>query len=83
MNLTGKGFEVILASGPDHERLTAEIFFDDKFVALVSQEQKLGEFNLELPSLGLDESLIQRKVELTGFQEAITLARKRLTGETR
>lgn len=81
MSFKNQGFEVILASPPEYERLTAEIFYDGKFIALISQERNEGEFDFETPGAGLDENQILRKIDLTGFREALDLAYRRLRRE--
>jgi hypothetical protein len=76
-----KGFETILASPPDYEKLVAEIYCDRLFVALVSQERGDGLFDIETPGPNLVENRIIRKVDAAGFSEAIEQACKRLQGE--
>jgi len=78
---TGKGFDVILASPPEYERLIGEIYCDGNFVAIVSQERGEGEFDLEFPGTDVQTNSTQRKVDARGFQDAITLACRRLNGE--
>ena len=68
--LKKSGFETLIASPPDYENLVAEIYFDGKFVALISQEKGLGCFHLEFPAVQPVEALVTRDVELRGFQDA-------------
>ena len=79
--LNGIGFETMIASPPDYDNLVAEIYFDGKFVAIVSQEKGIGIFDIEIPSIRPVETLVAHKVELHGFLEAIEAACKRLKGE--
>jgi hypothetical protein len=79
--LNGIGFETMIASPSDYENLVAEIYFDGKFVAMVSQEKGIGIFDLEMPGIRPVETLMARKVELHGFLEAIEVACKRLKVE--
>lgn len=81
MSVQGKGFEVVLASPPEYEELTAEIFFDGKFVALVNQERGLDQLELEIPSTDTAEKYLARKVKLRGFLEAVKTAEDRLRGK--
>ena len=74
-------FRIMIASDDDHERVFAEIYLDDKFVALVSQEHGPGEEEVELPGGGLDESLVRRNVPLRGLEKALLRAAQRLKGE--
>ena len=78
--LTRKGFETIIASPPDYDRLVAEIYYDGLFVALVSQERGIGLFDLETPGPNLMEDKVVRKVALEGFEGAVEEARERLKG---
>lgn len=81
--LKKKGFEILIASPHDYERLVAEIYCDGKFVALLSQEGSSGRFDLETPGPNLKEDQITRKVDLMGFKTALDLACKKLKGETK
>ena len=74
-------FKIMIASDDEHERVFAEIYLDDKFVALVSQERGPGEEEVELPGGGLVESLVRRKVPLRGLEKALLRAAQRLKGE--
>lgn len=71
-------FTVVIASDPDHEKVYAEIYCNDRFVALVSQEHGPHVKVLELPGPGLDEQLVSRKVDLVGFQQALEQAARML-----
>ncbi len=79
--LKGSGFEILLASPPEKEKLVAEIYFDGKFVALVSQEGEASRFLIELPGRDVLESHITRRVELDGFTSALGTAAKTLSGD--
>jgi hypothetical protein len=74
-------FHVMIASDLDHERVYAEVYWDEKFVALVSQERGAGKEVLEFPGPGLKEDLICREVDLDGFLQAVELAVRKLAGE--
>lgn len=76
-----KKFAVMIASDDDHDKVYAEIYFEGKFVALVSQEQGLENKILEIPGPGLVEAQISRRVELEAFQEALNTAARKLHGE--
>ena len=81
MPINDQGFEVILASSPEYEALTAEIFFDGKFIALISQEHGVDHMMLETAGISLDESQVCRKFDLTEFFQVVERARQRLKGE--
>lgn len=76
-------YRVMIASDAEHEKVFAEIYFDDKFVALVSQEGGLDQKILEFPGTGLDESVILREVGLDDFQQLLDLAVRKLDNEIR
>lgn len=77
-------YSIIIADDADHEKVFAEIYSSDKFVACVSQEEGRGQLTVELPGPGLDETCILRHVPLTDLvwllEEA---AQKLLRGEPR
>jgi hypothetical protein len=74
-------FKVLVASPPEYERLVAEIYFGDLFVALLSQERDDGSIDIELADCSLDQTMVCRKVHLERFLEAIETARRGLKGE--
>lgn len=79
--VAGIGFETVVASPSDYERLVAEIYYNGKFVALVSQEKEVGNFEIEFPDPNVTQNEIVRKVALEGFQQAVEVACRRLRGE--
>lgn len=76
-----KGFETMIASFPDYEKLVAEIYYDGLFVALVSQERGTGLFDIETPGPNLIEKEVIRKVDAGGFKKAVEEACQRLKAE--
>lgn len=77
--LKKEGFEVMLASPPEYERLVAEIYFDGLFVAMVTEEKGVGIYELEMPARVEAEDLVLRRVDLRGFIEAAGEACERLS----
>ena len=73
-------YKIMIASGPDHEEVFAEIYFGEQFVALVSQEDGIGSMRIEFPDTNVREDMIVRKVNLKDFQEALHEAAKKLIG---
>ena len=69
---------IIIASDPEHDKVFAEIQFDNRFVALVSQEDGPGQLKVELPGLGLDEACVLRIVPLGEFVTALEKAAEKL-----
>jgi hypothetical protein len=79
--LKKKGFEILIASPPDHNGLVAEIYCDGRFVALVSQERGTGMFDLETPGPDLVENQVMRCFDWVGFQNIVGDACQRLGNE--
>ncbi len=74
-------FAVTIASDAEHEKVFAEIYYQEKFVALVSQEDGLDRLKIEFPSIHVDESMVLREVNMENFQQALIFAAKKLTGQ--
>jgi hypothetical protein len=74
-------FSVMIASDMDHEKVYAEIYCDERFVALISQERGPEHKVLELPGPGLVEERICREVSLEEFLRALQLASRKLDGD--
>ena len=79
--MKGKGFETVIASPPEYERLLAEIYYDGLFIAQITQERSEGVFDLETPGTDLVEEMVTRKVDLQGFLRSVEEACQRLTAE--
>lgn len=71
-----KMFRITVASDIDYGTLIAEIYFDNEFIALVSQDEGKRQFNLELP---MRDSLTV--VPLDEFVDAVSKAKKQLTSK--
>ena len=68
----------MIASDPSYEKVFAEIYFDERFVALVSQEEGTENMKVEFPGNDVKEDMILRKVQLRDFQNALDEAVKKL-----
>lgn len=75
-----QGFDMLLASPHDYQRLVAEIYYDGKFLALVSHERSPDEFDVETPGVECVQSMVTRKVDLQGFIDMLEKARQWLAG---
>jgi len=64
-------FDFLIANDDDHEKVFIEIYYDDKFVASISQEQGLNNLEIEFPGPGLVESLVTRKLPLKDFLDLV------------
>ena len=73
-----QGFDFLIADDSEHEKVFIEIYYKDKFVASISQEQGLDKLEIEFPGPNLVESLIIRKVPLKEFLDLANDAAKRL-----
>lgn len=73
-----KSFKIVVCSDLDYEQLIAEIYYEEKFVALVSQEEGPSSLKLEFPGQNQNEEAIIRRVDLKGFQEALEAAKNKL-----
>ena len=74
-------FSMDISSDLNYEYLVCEIYFEDKYCALISQESGRGIYDIEIAGVDLVESLVCRKVNLDVFLEAVEIAKKRLSGE--
>ena len=70
-------FRIEIASDQEHEKVVAEIYQDDKFVALVSQDDETP--IVEIPGPGLDEAYISRTIPLQALRDALDAAVQRLS----
>jgi hypothetical protein len=56
-----QGFDFTFADDSEHEKVFIEIYCNEKFVALISQEHGLDDLEIEFPGTNLVESLITRE----------------------
>lgn len=77
----GGKFNTLICSDTDYEKLVAEIYFDGKFVALISQENGAENLKLEFSEKVKNESAVTRIVDLSGFIQVLGLARDKLLNE--
>ena len=70
-----KGFRISIGDDSEHEDLTAEIYFQENFLALISQEG--GFQNLDIQIYQHPKSAAW-SFRLTDFIETVELAKKRL-----
>lgn len=54
-------YSFLIANDNEHEKVFVEIYYDDKFVALINQENGLNNLEIEFPGEGLVEDLINRQ----------------------
>lgn len=70
--------KITVCSDIDFEHLIAEIYVDDRFVALISQEEGKDRPKIEFPGPEMNEDAICRKIGLAQFLVAVEQARNRL-----
>lgn len=70
-----------ICSDIDYENLIAEIYVDDRYVALVSREDRAGPFLVEFPGPDQNEAVIARKVDFQTLVAALDDARAKLGAE--
>jgi hypothetical protein len=77
--------KILICSDTDYEQLIAEIYIDDKFVALVSQDNGVNDLQIVFPGCDQNEKAIARKVDFVLFNVALERARIELvpTASTR
>ena len=68
-------YRIDVGSLPDHEELVAEIYVDDEFVGLLSQESGPGHTLFEIGPIADSVCL---KVNLVVFEQALAHAKARL-----
>lgn len=68
--------KVILSSDSNYDDLVAEIYIDDKYVALVGFKE--DNFFVETPSHHLKEDVILRKIPYDIFIELLNIAKEKL-----
>ena len=70
--------EILITSDSDYEKLTAEIYYGGKFVALLNQDDGLDKIIIEFPEDNIIEDSVLRKLDLSIFEEAIIEAKLKL-----
>ena len=78
--MSDSGIEILLSSDSDYEELTAEIFYKGKFIALLNQDDGVENLKIEFPTVGLDENMVLRKIDLTILEQGLKLAKKKIAG---
>ena len=70
--------EILICSDSNYDNLVAEIYIDDKYIALVSYDDN-GNFFVETPTIKLiNKDMISHKIDYDVFIELLEEAKKRL-----
>jgi len=73
-------FKYVVASDEKYEKVFVEIYCDDKFIALINQENGPHDLEIEFPSSEFEEKFLLRKIKYKDFVKAIKEASKILLG---
>ena len=71
-----KHFDFLIADDSEHEKVFVEIYYNEKYVALISQEEGIDKLLIEFPGNDLNESAIIRSLPLNEFLNLIDEAVK-------
>jgi antitoxin component YwqK of YwqJK toxin-antitoxin module len=72
--------KILIASDTNYEKVVAEIYIDDKFIALISQENGLDQMEIEFPGNNISKEMMIRKIGLNDFLLAINETTQKLKG---
>lgn len=75
--------EILLSSDSEHDKLTAEIFYKEKFIALLNQDDGGENLRIEFPAANVKEDRVLRQIDLATFERGVDLAKKRLINKIR
>lgn len=81
MKKTFTGVNILWASDDLHERCFLELYYNDKLVGIISQEDSEGAIYFESLPNDCFESMVSRKVEIDVLIEMIRIATMILKGE--
>ena len=72
------GIEILLSSDGNYVKLTAEIFYNGKFIALLNQDEGVDNLKIEFPSVDVEEDLVLREIDLATFERGLELAKQKI-----
>ena len=70
--------EILLSSDSDYKKLTAEIFYNGKFIALLNQDEGVDSLKIEFPGMDVEEDMVLRKIDLATFEKGLELAKQKI-----
>lgn len=73
----GAGIKVISVSDCAYERLTAEMYFVNKYIGLLNMDDGFDNMQIEFPGDGLAEECVIRQLDLAVFEQALEMAIER------
>jgi len=78
--MNDSGIKILLSSDSDYEELTAEIFYNGKFIALLNQDDGVENLRIEFPATNVEEDMVLRQIDLATFEKGLELAKKKVRG---
>lgn len=78
--MNDSGIEILLSSDSDYAELTAEILYNGKFIALLSQDDGVKNLKIEFPATDVEEDMVLRQIDLATFEKGLELAKKKIRG---
>ncbi len=73
-----KDIEIIFSSDSNYNKLVIEVFYQNKFLFLLNQDNGRENIIIEFPTSNMREDMILREISLTIFEEALLLAKGQL-----
>jgi hypothetical protein len=71
-------YEIKICSDLDYNMLIAEIYFDKKFLVLISQKEGSSNLKIEFPKLETKEDNLFTSLDLNTFEGALQAAKAKL-----
>jgi hypothetical protein len=75
-------YNIIVASDDKYDKVVIEIYYNEKFVGLISQEEGKDKLQIEFPSIDVKENVVIRKIPLNEFLKIIEEAKNILFEES-
>ncbi|GAB3626722.1 hypothetical protein PTE30175_05526 [Pandoraea terrae] len=73
---TISSLKIVVASDLDHECLVAEIYCDEKYVALLSQDDGLENLMVVFPDAAANQAAVIRDIDLKWLRHALERAER-------
>lgn len=79
--MENKDIEIIVSSDSNYKECVIEMYYKRRFVGLLNQDAGLDNVIIELPETkkGIDKSMLGYSIPLDAFEEALKMAKERLT----
>ena len=70
--------KILLSSDFNYEKIVAEIYYKEKFVALINQDEGLDNLIIEFPDSTMEDNMIIRKLNFSVLEKGLILAKQAL-----